>query len=207
MFFPAFFVVPRIERRLPLRQYVTSRSWSTQSETSVFNRRRSAKTHDTDDGRTDRSCIMTERLAIRRVRVDDMAAIARLFRTTREACLPYLPELHAPEEDLRFFRERVFRETDMWVAEHPHIVGFISYRTGWVDHLYVHPDFHARGTGSALLSKAMEAHANLQLWVFQKNATAIRFYAARGFRLVEWTDGCGNEECEPDALYAWHRSP
>ncbi len=150
---------------------------------------------------------MTERFTIRRARIDDMAAIARLFRTTREACLPYLPKLHTPEEDLRFFRERVFRETDIWVAEHAHIVGFISYRMGWIDHLYVHPDFHARGTGSALLCKAMEVHSNLQLWVFQKNATAIRFYAARGFRLVEQTDGRANEEREPDARYAWHRSP
>jgi hypothetical protein len=86
LFLPTFFVSLRIERRLPLRQYVTSRPWSTRSRASVFNGRRSTEASDADDGRTDRSCIMTERFTIRRPRIDDIAAVARLFRTTREAC-------------------------------------------------------------------------------------------------------------------------
>ena len=53
----------------------------------------------------------------------------------------------------------------------------------------------------------MEKHAELRLWVFQKNAAAIRFYEARGLRLAEQTDGSGNEEKEPDALYRWRREP
>jgi len=36
------------------------------------------------------------------------------------------------------------------------------------------------------------------------DATA-RFYEARGFALVRETDGSGNEEKEPDALYLWTR--
>jgi ribosomal protein S18 acetylase RimI-like enzyme len=43
----------------------------------------------------------------------------------------------------------------------------------------------------------------LQLWVFQKNVGARRFYERHGFRLVELTDGAGNEENEPDARYEW----
>ena len=42
-----------------------------------------------------------------------------------------------------------------------------------------------------------------QLWVFQQNATARRFYERRGFVLVRETDGSDNEERTPDALYAW----
>ena len=42
-----------------------------------------------------------------------------------------------------------------------------------------------------------------QLWVFQQNANARRFYERRGFVLVRETDGSGNEERTPDALYAW----
>jgi hypothetical protein len=44
---------------------------------------------------------------------------------------------------------------------------------------------------------------HLHLWTFQRNAQARRFYEARGFALVEETDGAGNEEKEPDALYLW----
>ena len=43
----------------------------------------------------------------------------------------------------------------------------------------------------------------LELWVFQKNDGARRFYERHGFRLVRLTDGADNMEREPDALYAW----
>jgi hypothetical protein len=33
------------------------------------------------------------------------------------------------------------------------------------------------------------------------------FYEARGMRLVETTDGSGNEEKEPDAVYEWRPQP
>jgi hypothetical protein len=42
-----------------------------------------------------------------------------------------------------------------------------------------------------------------QLWTFQKNARARRFYEQRGFTAVRFTEGEGNIEKEPDVLYAW----
>jgi putative acetyltransferase len=41
--------------------------------------------------------------------------------------------------------------------------------------------------------------------VFQKNMPAIRFYTRGGFRLVELSDGSGNEERELDGLNQWRR--
>jgi hypothetical protein len=46
----------------------------------------------------------------------------------------------------------------------------------------------------------------VRLWTFQKNAAAIRFYLAHGFREVERTDGSRNEEREPDILLEWART-
>ena len=43
----------------------------------------------------------------------------------------------------------------------------------------------------------------MQLWTFQQNARARRFYEERGFRAVEFTDGEGNEEKTPDVRYEW----
>jgi putative acetyltransferase len=74
---------------------------------------------------------------IRRGQTSDAEAVARLFRAVRRACLPYLPELHTPEEDLGFFRERVFAECEVWVTQAEAIDGFIAFRPSWVDHLYV----------------------------------------------------------------------
>jgi hypothetical protein len=44
------------------------------------------------------------------------------------------------------------------------------------------------------------AFDRLQFWTFQRNVQARRFYEARGFALIQQTDGAQNEEKEPDAL-------
>ncbi len=141
----------------------------------------------------------------------DSGTVARLHRAIVRACLPYLPDLHTPEEDSAYFRDRLFRDCTVWLAETEAgrtatIVGYCAFRPGWVDHLFVDPAHHGEGIGSTLLDRAMAANGRLMLWVFQRNVAAIRFYVARGFRLVRTTDGRDNEEGEPDALYAWSRA-
>jgi putative acetyltransferase len=143
---------------------------------------------------------MNRRCGIRLAAPQDAEAVARLFRVVRTACLPYLPDLHTPADELAFFRDRVFRDCTVWIAGETVIDGFCAWRPGWVDHLYIRPECHGQGLGAALLSQAMAAWSPLRLWVFQRNAQALRFYAARGFRMVEQTDGSRNEEREPDAL-------
>ena len=138
---------------------------------------------------------------IRRAQDCDVEAVARLLRTVQQTCLPYLPDLHTPEEDLAFFRKRVFAECEVWVAGG--IDGFIAFRPGWVDHLYVRPECHGQGIGKTLLAVAMNSRTPLRLWVFQRNTSAIGFYQARGFREIERTDGGRNEEREPDMLMEW----
>jgi putative acetyltransferase len=141
--------------------------------------------------------------AIRRADSRDVAPVARLFRAIRRAHLAYLPDLHTPEEDLRFFGDHVFAACEVWVAGAPD--GFIAFRADWVDHLYVGSAHQGRGLGTALLAQATRTYPRLRLWAFQKNAAAIRFYLARGFREIARTDGSGNEEREPDILFEWMR--
>ena len=152
-----------------------------------------------------RARTMTE-VTLRRAGVAECDAIAALFRLSKEAALPYLPALHTPEEDRAFFRKHVFATCEVWVAETGGaLAGLCAFRAGWIDHLYVHPAYHRRGIGGALLRKAMQTHVHLALWTFQRNANARRFYEACGFRCVRITDGRDNEEREPDALYEWTR--
>jgi len=145
-------------------------------------------------------------MALRRAGIADAPAIALLHRRVVRDCLPYLPDLHTAEEDLWFFTERFLPEHEVWVWEEGGIKAYCGFRRDWLDHLYVDRSAQGQGVGSALLDKAKSENSRLQLWVFQKNAAAIGFYEQHGFRLVETTDGAGNEEKEPDARYEWRRT-
>jgi putative acetyltransferase len=145
-------------------------------------------------------------MPIRRAGLDDMPAVAVLHRHTLRTSLPFLPELHTPAEDLAFFGDRVLPTSEVWVVDEG--AGPIAYAArgdGWLRLLYVHPDHQGRGLGDALLAKAREGVDALQLWTFQQNARARRFYEQRGFVLVELADGQGNQEKTPDARYEWRR--
>ncbi|HEY1680295.1 MAG TPA: GNAT family N-acetyltransferase [Candidatus Tumulicola sp.] len=142
-------------------------------------------------------------MKIERATLDDTQHIIDVFRGTWAIALPYLPTLHTNEEDLEYFGSAVAKSTVYVVKDRDRIVAFCAFRTDWVDHLYILPEYARRGIGRALMGKAQAAHPRLQLWVFQRNEAAAAFYRAMGFTLVKQTGGADNEEREPDALYQW----
>ena len=143
---------------------------------------------------------------LRQLKLEDMDAAARVVRTAFDQALPSLAGLHTPEEDQWFFRERVFETCEVWgTFDGAAMRGIIAFREGWIDQLYVLPTAQRRGVGKDLLQVAQNAFGRLQLWTFQRNAPARRFYEARGFALIQQTDGARNEEKEPDVLYLWTR--
>ena len=143
---------------------------------------------------------------LRQLKLFDMDAAARGLRTAFDHALPALAGLHTPEEDRLFFRERVFTACEVWGAfDGAAMTGMIAFREDWIDQLYVLPEAQRRALGTQLLQVAQSFTDRLKLWTFQRNAQARRFYEARGFALVQETDGAHNEEKEPDALYLWTR--
>ena len=108
--------------------------------------------------------------------------------------------------DRAFYRDQVFKACAVWGAERQgKLVGVIAFRRDWLDQLYVLPDAQGQGVGSSLLEIAQHAHPLLNLWTFQRNLPARRFYEASGFVALRETDGRDNEEKEPDVLYRWER--
>ena len=135
-----------------------------------------------------------------------MEAAARVHRAAFDHALPWLAGLHTLEEDRWFYRERMFKMCTLWGAFDRNVMtGLIAFHDDWIEQLYVLPQAQGRGIGTKLLDVAKCASQRLQLWTFQRNAQARRFYQARGFVLAEQTDGSRNEENEPDARYLWTR--
>jgi len=136
-----------------------------------------------------------------------MGAAARVHRLAFDHALPWLTGLHTPDEDRWFYRERMFKTCMLWgTFDRDVMTGMIAFRDDWIEQLYVLPEAQGRGFGTELLGVPKGASERLQLWTFQRNARARRFYEARGFILAEGTDGSGNEEKEPDARYLWTRT-
>jgi GNAT superfamily N-acetyltransferase len=114
--------------------------------------------------------------------------------------------LHSFDEDKAFWRQRIFPHCDVTGAyEGSTLVGQVAHAQGWIHHFHVDPAWHGRGIGSSLLREVQRKLADIQLWTFQANAGARRVYERHGFVAVEYTDGSGNEEKEPDVRYRWLR--
>jgi GNAT superfamily N-acetyltransferase len=136
----------------------------------------------------------------------DVAATAALFVGSRRAMLPDLRVAHTPEETLAWMRDTLFPRQSVRLAElRGEIVGFASRDGVWLSNLYVKTGWTGHGIGQRLLdsmlAEAAPAIPSLRLWAFQRNAGARRFYERNGFVAVEFTDGAGNEEREPDVRY------
>jgi ribosomal protein S18 acetylase RimI-like enzyme len=148
---------------------------------------------------------VSEKVRIRAATPEDADAIAEVFIASF-ATLSFLPRLHTNAETIDFIANKVLREQEVLVAEqNGGIVGFVAMAHGnFLEHLYVHPDSQGRGVGSVLLTRAKQRMPNgFRLWLFQQNTQARRFYERHGLRAIEFTEGAGNEEQMPDAMYEW----
>jgi GNAT superfamily N-acetyltransferase len=118
--------------------------------------------------------------------------------------LTFLPMLHTVAEDRWFIENVVLKQCEVMVAESAgRIVSFLARDGEDIRLLYTHPDFIGAGAGSLLLDRAKGSIAALELWCFQANTAARRFYERHGFRAVSFTDGRDNEEKMPDVRYRW----
>jgi ribosomal protein S18 acetylase RimI-like enzyme len=138
---------------------------------------------------------------IRRATSDDTSAISDVFARARDE-MTYLPRI--PEHVRPLLGGRFLERAELWVVDEGRVVGFAGVTGSELTHLYIDPSAQDRGVGSALLEHVKSLCPDrLELWVFQENAGARRFYERHGFELIRLTDGARNMEREPDALYEW----
>lgn len=145
-------------------------------------------------------------IVLRRARDDEADTIADVFIRVRRENADVIPEpVHDEDSIHAWFSTVVMAHRDVWVAERDGaVVGFLALqRPDWVEHLYLLRAATGHGIGRALLDIARrELGGPLQLWTFQSNIGARRFYERQGFIGVEQTDG-DNEEGAPDIRYVW----
>ncbi|MFE9168522.1 GNAT family N-acetyltransferase [Streptomyces kebangsaanensis] len=146
-------------------------------------------------------------VVLRRARDVDARAAADVWLRSFAAALPTVVRPHSDDEVRAYFRDVVVPRGETWVAEADGgsgVVGVMVLDGEVLSQLYLDPDRRGRGLGDRFVTLAKErSPRGLSLWTFQVNKPAHRFYERHGFVPVEYTDGSGNEEREPDVRYVW----
>lgn len=125
--------------------------------------------------------------------------IANVWLRSLKAAMPAVRRAH-PDDDVRgWIRDVLVPAGTVSVVEvNTTVVGLLALASGWIEQLYVDPDWQRRGIDARLVGLAKRQEpSGLQLWTFQINRRAQQFYERHGFAAVEWTDGSANEEREP----------
>jgi 8-oxo-dGTP pyrophosphatase MutT (NUDIX family)/GNAT superfamily N-acetyltransferase len=140
---------------------------------------------------------------IRPATTADAARCARVYVRSKSFALPEVPEPHTEAAVAEWMAQQAINTMEVWVAEVDGvIVGQMMLAPGWLQHLYLDPSWMGRGLGDRLLALARQRQPDeIQLWAFQSNLGARRFYERHGFRAVEFTDGSGTAERWPDVRY------
>ncbi|MER6420281.1 GNAT family N-acetyltransferase [Streptomyces sp. NPDC001137] len=137
----------------------------------------------------------------------DAAAAADVWLTSFAAALPTVVSPRSADDVRNYFRDVVVPLRETWVADAGAgggVVGVMVLHDDEVSQLYLRPDWRGCGIGDRFVALAKErSPGGLSLWTFQVNKPAHRFYERHGFVAVEYTDGSGNEEQEPDVRYVW----
>lgn len=112
-------------------------------------------------------------MEIRPARPEDRDAIVRIWRRAVEATHHFLTpaDVDALEPEVRAI------PLEILMARDPEPVGWIATHEDRIEALFVDPDVHGRGVGTALLATTSATHVDVN----EQNPSGRAFYAARGF--------------------------
>ncbi len=143
-------------------------------------------------------------IAIRRAVPADAPAVADVYLAAFHSTYDFRLA-HTDDEVRGWIAEDVVPRMESWVAEEGgRVIAMMVLDEAGIGQLYVDPPWHSKGIGSRLVELAKERRPDgLELYTFQVNERARRFYERHGFSVVMLGDGSGNEERQPDVLYRW----
>jgi len=146
---------------------------------------------------------------LRKATIEDSNAIANVYLISRKELVSFAPLVHTDESIHQWVRNVLIPEEQVIVAEEKGIIiGMMSLTNdegiGRIRQLYILPHVVGHGVGALMIKMAKSILGSpIQLYTFQENVKARRFYKRHGFQAIEFDDGSGNEENCPAVLYKW----
>lgn len=147
---------------------------------------------------------------LRKATIADANAIANVYLASRKKFIFFAPLVHTDNDIHEWVREDLLPSEQVIVAEEKGaIVGMMSLTidegVGRIRQLYILPKAVGQGIGTSMVKMAKSIlGSRIQLYTFQENSGARRFYERHGFHAIEFSDGSNNEENCPAVLYEWN---
>jgi putative acetyltransferase len=133
-------------------------------------------------------------MRIRRSAPEESDRLFEIWRRAVEATHHFLSpaDLNAISAAVR---DDYLPSASLWVAadERDRAVAFMGLTGSSVDTLFVDPDFHRRGIGTAMMAHARKIAGPIRVDVNEQNELALAFYKRLGFRAAGRSeqDGAG----------------
>ncbi len=143
---------------------------------------------------------------IRPYREEDFEIVTEFWFEAMDVAMPGLTARlgHTLEGAREYFKKVVSVENQLWVYElDGQPVGYLGIADEFIDRLYVHPAYHRRGIGQALMDFARTLSPDhLWLYTHAANGMARAFYEKNNF-VAENFGISPAPESEPDVEYHW----
>ena len=99
------------------------------------------------------------------------------------------------------FVKKILPQSTVYVYEDGQIKGFIGLQDDFIAGIFVRQDCRGLGVGRQLLDFVKEQKPRLQLTVYEKNTSAIKFYKQNGFIAI--SDQTDPDTGEKEFLMRW----
>ena len=147
---------------------------------------------------------MSITVSMRAARSQDMAVCAAIVNDWIDQT-GWMPRVHTHGDVVKHYEddEKIKRNTIVAV-DGARVRGFVTLtRDGFITALHVEEASRNQGIGALLLQRVKrELSPQINLYIFQANEKAQRFFARHGFAEINRTTG-DNEEDLPDTLMEW----
>ena len=123
-------------------------------------------------------------ISLRRAEAADADQVGDVWLAAFAATYDFPPS-HTEMEVRAWLRDQIVGRQETWVAVEPDgtVAGFMALDDHMLDQLYIRPGRTGQGLGSRFVALAKSRRADgLDLYTFQANTGARRFYERHGFR-------------------------